>query len=200
MCECRYACVACTQVGEFCAQVSCESRSFIVFTDGHAGPQCAELLKELLYRNIMENASFAGGKVPEAMHEGFLKTDAQVHIVSGFGFFSASFFSFFLSLFVFSMYNVPRANPCFFVSLKILEVAAKENWRTGSTAVVACIVNNVLWVANVGDSELVLARRRRAVCVFFVCFFTCRIITRHTHLAHCVHVVACIAMSCEWRA
>jgi serine/threonine protein phosphatase PrpC len=54
------------------------SSSYYGVYDGHAGPQCAEILKEALYRNILEHTAFSSGKVPEALHHGFLRTDQQV--------------------------------------------------------------------------------------------------------------------------
>lgn len=43
---------------------------------------------------------------------------------------------------------------------EILEKSVEENWTSGSTAVMALIHENILWVANAGDSEAVLARKR----------------------------------------
>jgi len=42
---------------------------------------------------------------------------------------------------------------------KILAQAEQERWRDGATAVAALVVDNHLYVANAGDSEMVLARR-----------------------------------------
>eukprot|EP00027_Filamoeba_sp_ATCC50430_P014235 CAMPEP_0168564608 /NCGR_PEP_ID=MMETSP0413-20121227/13343_1 /TAXON_ID=136452 /ORGANISM="Filamoeba nolandi, Strain NC-AS-23-1" /LENGTH=600 /DNA_ID=CAMNT_0008596305 /DNA_START=47 /DNA_END=1846 /DNA_ORIENTATION=- len=43
---------------------------------------------------------------------------------------------------------------------QILEKSVEECWTSGSTAVMVLLYENTLWVANAGDSEAVLARKR----------------------------------------
>jgi len=43
----------------------------------------------------------------------------------------------------------------------LLERSEAEDWKAGSTAVVSLLIDDYLFVANTGDSELVLGRRRR---------------------------------------
>jgi len=42
----------------------------------------------------------------------------------------------------------------------ILETGAKEGWKNGSTAAVAILLDFDLFVANIGDSEIVLAKKK----------------------------------------
>jgi len=42
----------------------------------------------------------------------------------------------------------------------ILEVAARDGWKNGTTSVTAMLINNVLYVANCGDSEAVMAKKK----------------------------------------
>eukprot|EP01119_Soliformovum_irregulare_P005795 TRINITY_DN1753_c0_g1_i1.p1 TRINITY_DN1753_c0_g1~~TRINITY_DN1753_c0_g1_i1.p1 ORF type:complete len:570 (+),score=127.79 TRINITY_DN1753_c0_g1_i1:148-1710(+) len=43
---------------------------------------------------------------------------------------------------------------------EILEVSTREGWKSGSTVVVCVVRNGQLWVANVGDSEAVMGKRK----------------------------------------
>ena len=43
--------------------------------------------------------------------------------------------------------------------VKILELSAKEGWRSGSTAAIIIIVDSHIYSGNVGDSETVLGRK-----------------------------------------
>eukprot|EP01102_Stenamoeba_stenopodia_P022646 TRINITY_DN9523_c0_g2_i2.p1 TRINITY_DN9523_c0_g2~~TRINITY_DN9523_c0_g2_i2.p1 ORF type:complete len:516 (+),score=110.47 TRINITY_DN9523_c0_g2_i2:570-2117(+) len=42
----------------------------------------------------------------------------------------------------------------------ILETAAREGWKNGTTAVSILIINNSMYVANCGDSEAIIAKKR----------------------------------------
>jgi serine/threonine protein phosphatase PrpC len=44
---------------------------------------------------------------------------------------------------------------------QLLKRAEEEDWKAGSTAVASVLIDDYLFVANTGDSELVLGRRRR---------------------------------------
>lgn len=43
----------------------------------------------------------------------------------------------------------------------IVQRAHKEGWKSGATAVVALVNHDTVYVANLGDSELVLGRRKK---------------------------------------
>jgi len=40
------------------------------------------------------------------------------------------------------------------------KMAQQEGWNNGSTAVVVIIIDDTLWIANIGDSEAILARKK----------------------------------------
>jgi hypothetical protein len=42
----------------------------------------------------------------------------------------------------------------------ILEVAARDQWKNGTTSVSALVINNMLYIANCGDSEAVMAKKK----------------------------------------
>lgn len=87
--------------------------------DGHGGKDTANLLVDLIPKNIVANLNSDATNVEDALKIAFASTDKQ-----------------------------------------ILERAKREGWSNGSTAVLSLIVDNVLYLANIGDSECVLAKKK----------------------------------------
>lgn len=110
--------------------------SYWAVYDGHGGTEAALLVKELLLARVIREVCATPANVEDALKRAFAAVDAQ-----------------------------GQANCCFFFAFShvsllwfvpVLDRLGAEGDSCGSTAAVALLIGKSLYVANVGDAEVVL--------------------------------------------
>mmetsp|Transcript_682 Transcript_682/g.742 ORF Transcript_682/g.742 Transcript_682/m.742 type:complete len:225 (-) Transcript_682:327-1001(-) len=105
--------------------------------DGHGGSKCAEYLKDHFHNNILLHPEFPNGNLIKAIHEGALKTDEN---------------------FLNALYDDFKVK---FAETKQKQASVN---RAGSCALAIMVVNDDIYIINVGDSRAVVSSSEGREC------------------------------------
>lgn len=104
--------------------------------DGHSGDRCSKFLSDNLPADLVAQPNFSKALLNDAMfHDLFLKTDQQW---------------------------LDHVETKLKSTLKTSSVESPDSWDDGSTAVCLVFKNNLLSVANCGDSRCIVGRKGKA--------------------------------------
>lgn len=119
--------------------------SLFAVLDGHGGKEVSTFVSRHFCEELLRNPNYAAGKLETALSETFLYMDIMMTRLQG----------------IQELYKIQQDIPDNY-SVQISSIEEMED-LAGTTACVALMRNNTLYVANAGDSRCVLARAGRAI-------------------------------------
>lgn len=122
-----------------------EETSLFAVLDGHGGREVSTFVSRHFCPELLRNPNYTAGKLERALYETFLYMDIMMTRPEG----------------IKELYRIQQDIPDNY-SVEISSIDEMED-LAGTTACVALLRNNTLYVANAGDSRCVLARAGKAI-------------------------------------